>query len=133
MTEWSWNAVPDNMTPEDAFKHCVENDIHHIGRGRIRCECVTYGHDGVGYGRPEYLTLEDIKARGGILHWFSGWSVCWTDQVIYPWPVGKRPFSEATDEVKDCLFRKFVWHRQFTGTRAEVRAFTSPRKETQHG
>lgn len=129
MIEWSWNAVPKNMTPEDAFKYCIENKIM-TDDDRIRCDCVTYGEDGVGYAGPRYMRLEEIQRRGGILHWFAGWRVCWTDCVHHPErPIGDRPFEDHSQEVKDRLYRKFAWHRQFTGTLAEVKAFTSRRSD----
>lgn len=120
----TWGSVPNNLVPEEAFKYCVDNQVL-TSDNKLQCYAVTYGPDGTGYGGYKRLSLDEIKSRGGLLHWFDGFTVVWTDVIHNPWPVGDKPFDEHPQSVKDIVYRKFAWCRQFTGTRAEVRAFTS--------
>lgn len=122
----TWGSVPNNMTPTEAFKYCVDNQVLTYD-DKLQCNVGFVGIDGTGYSGYKRLSLAEIQSRPHILYWFEGFNVMWTDVIQNPYPKGLRPFDEHSQEVKDRAYAKYSWCRRFTGTRDEVRSITSGR------
>lgn len=121
----TWGSVPNDLPALDAMRHCIANGIL-TADNKIQAACVTFGPDGVGYSGYRRVSIKEILERKAIVAFFEGFSVIWTDVLHDPMAPGRvRKIEEYDETVRSMAYRKFVWWRQFSGTRNEVTAFTS--------